>query len=126
MHHTHDLIISQLPPTPHFTADPVFAYKTFETHASLTGNATSQSYLAFFHATGYQNVVPVDQAKAQLYYTFAAHGGDRAAQMALGYRYWTGIGVVEDCERAVEWYHAAAEQGELGVPSLCILLMFEQ
>jgi len=45
--------------------------------------------------------------------------------MALGYRYWTGIGVVEDCERAVEWYHAAAEQGKLGVPSLCILLTFE-
>ncbi|KAI9508559.1 hypothetical protein F5148DRAFT_1195612 [Russula earlei] len=102
--------ISLLPPTLHFTADPVFAYKTFETHASLTGNATSQSYLAFFHATGYQNVVPVDQARAQLFYTFAAHGGDKAAQMALGYRYWTGIGVVEDCEVAVEWYRAAAEQ----------------
>ncbi|KAI0272118.1 hypothetical protein BGY98DRAFT_1002630 [Russula aff. rugulosa BPL654] len=102
--------ISLLPPTPHFTADPVFAYKTFETHAALTGNATSQGYLAFFHATGYQNVVAVDQAKALLYYTFAAHGGDKASQMALGYRYWTGIGVVEDCERAVEWYGAAADQ----------------
>lgn len=102
--------ISLLPPTPHFTADPVFAYKTFETHAALTGNATSQGYLAFFHATGYQNVVAADQAKAQLYYTFSAHGGDKASQMALGYRYWTGIGVVEDCERAVEWYGAAADQ----------------
>ncbi|KAI0002186.1 HCP-like protein [Russula compacta] len=102
--------ISLLPPTPHFTADPVSAYKTFDTHASLTGNATSQGYLAFFHATGYQNIVPVDQAKAQLYYTFAAHGGDRSAQMGLGYRYWTGIGVVEDCESAAEWYSAAAEQ----------------
>ncbi|KAI0000900.1 hypothetical protein BJV77DRAFT_1057826 [Russula vinacea] len=102
--------ISLLPPTPHFTADPVFAYKSFETHAALTGNATSQSYLAFFHSTGYQNVVAVDQAKAQLYYAFSAYGGDKAAQMALGYRYWTGIGVVEDCERAVEWYSAAAEQ----------------
>ncbi|KAI0302368.1 hypothetical protein B0F90DRAFT_1809833 [Multifurca ochricompacta] len=60
----------------------------FETHAALTGNATSQGHLAFFHATGYQNVVP----------------------MALGYRYWTGIGVVENCDRAVEWYSAAAEQ----------------
>lgn len=92
----------------------------------MTGNATSQSYLAFFHATGYQNVVPVDQAKAQLYYTFAAHGGEKAAQMALGYRYWTGIGVVENCERAVEWYNAAAEQGKLCIPFICILLTFEQ
>jgi TPR repeat protein len=42
--------------------------------------------------------------------------------MALGYRYWTGIGVVEDCERAVEWYSAAAEQGKLDTPSSCVLL----
>jgi TPR repeat protein len=126
MHPLHELIISQLPPTPLFTSDPVFAYKNFETHASLTGNATSQSYLAFFHATGYQNVVQVDQAKAQLYYTFAAHGGDKAAQMALGYRYWTGIGVAEDCECAVEWYNAAAEQGKLGMTSPCILLTCQQ
>ena len=121
-----DLIPSQLPPTPHFTADPVFAYKSFETHAFLTGNATSQGYLAFFLATGYQGVVPVDQAKAQLYYAFAAHGGDRAAQMALGYRHWTGIGVVEDCERAVEWYSAAAEQGKFDLPSRYSLVTFEQ
>ena len=120
------LIPSQLPPTPHFTADPVFSYKNFKTHAALTGNATSQGYLAFFHATGYQNVVAVDQAKAQLYYAFAAHGGDRAAQMALGYRSWTGIGVVEDCERAVEWYSAAAEQGKLVIASHYTLLTFEQ
>jgi hypothetical protein len=46
--------------------------------------------------------------------------------MALGYRYWTGIGVVEDCERAVEWYSAAAEQGKPGVPSRCPVLTFEQ
>ena len=92
----------------------------------MTGNATSQGYLAFFHATGYQNVVPVDQAKAQLYYTFAAHGGDRAGHMALGYRYWTGIGVVEDCQRAVEWYSTAAEQGTFGMSSYCPLLTLEQ
>jgi SEL1 protein len=75
-----------------------------------TGNASSQSLLGFFHSTGYQGVTPVDQAKAQLYYTFAASGGSRGAQMALGYRYWTGIGVLEDCNRAVEWYERAAEQ----------------
>ena len=41
--------------------------------------------------------------------------------MALGYRYWTGIGVVENCDRAVEWYGAAAEQGKpLCVPLLTI------
>ena len=72
--------------------------------------------------------VAVDHAKAQLYYTFSAcMAGDKDfAQMALGYRYWTGIGVVEDCERAVEWYGAAAEQGKLAIPSCYPLLIFEQ
>ena len=67
--------------------------------------------------------MPVDQAKAQLYYAFAAHGEDKAAQMALGYRYWTGIGVVENCDRAVEWYSAAAEQGKPRIPLLYYLLL---
>ena len=67
--------------------------------------------IAFFHATGYHDVVPIDQAKAQLYYTFAANGGDKGAQMALAYRYWSGIGTVEDCQRAVVWYESASEQG---------------
>ncbi|KAI0041352.1 HCP-like protein [Auriscalpium vulgare] len=102
--------ISLLPPTLHFNSDPVLAYNSFETHAAITGNATSQSYLAFFYATGYHDVVRVNQAKAQLYFTFAAHGGHKGAQMALGYRFWTGIGVVENCDLAVEWYSNAAEQ----------------
>ena len=88
------------------------AYQSFSDHASRTGNATSQSYLAFFHATGYKDVVPVNQGKAQLYTTFAANGGDKGAQMALGYRYWSGIGTSESCERALAWYGSAAEQGE--------------
>jgi SEL1 protein len=53
----------------------------------------------------------VDQGKAQLYSTFAANGGDKGAQMALAYRYWTGIGTSESCERALAWYGSAAEQG---------------
>ena len=73
---------------------------------------SSQAVLGFLYATGYRDVVPVDQAKAQLYLTFAAHGGHRGAQMALGYRYWSGIGVAEDCMAALNWYGDAAEQGE--------------
>lgn len=79
----------------------------------MTGNATSQSYLAFFYATGYADVVPTDQTKALLYYTFAAQGGDKGAQMALAYRYWSGIGTLEDCPRALGWYEEAADQGIL-------------
>ncbi|KAA1470562.1 HCP-like protein [Dentipellis sp. KUC8613] len=101
--------ISMLPPTPDFPIRPDLAYRTFTKHADLTGNGTSQAALAFFHSTGYRGIVPVDQAKAQLYYTFAAHNGDKGAQMALGYRYWMGVGVAEDCDRALEWYEHAAE-----------------
>ena len=102
----------QFPPNIYFTSDPKFAYSYFSTHASLTGNATSQAFLAFFHATGYADTVPVDQAKAMLYYTFAAQGGHKGAQMALAYRYWSGISTLEDCSRAVEWYEAAADTGK--------------
>ncbi|KAK0460933.1 uncharacterized protein EV420DRAFT_1619466 [Desarmillaria tabescens] len=80
----------------------LLAYDSYTTHASLTGNASSQAFLA--------GIVPVDQAKAQLYYTFAANGGDKGAQMALGYRYWSGIGTLEDCDRAVDWYEHSSEQ----------------
>ncbi|KIM40271.1 hypothetical protein M413DRAFT_446444 [Hebeloma cylindrosporum] len=102
--------VSLFPPTTHFTIDPELAYHSLSTHASRTGNATSQSYLSFFHATGYKGVTSVDQGKAQLYSTFAANGGDKGAQMALAYRYWTGIGTSESCERALAWYGSAAEQ----------------
>lgn len=58
-------------------------------------------------------MVPVDQAKAQLYLTFAAHGNHRGSQMALGYRFWSGIGVGENCMAALDYYEDAAEQGTL-------------
>lgn len=92
--------------------EPRLAYNAFSSHASQTGNATSQAYIAFFHATGYKNIVPVDQAKAQLYFTFAANGGDKGAQQALAYRYWSGIGTSESCENALPWYGSAAEKGQ--------------
>ncbi|GJJ08477.1 hypothetical protein Clacol_002695 [Clathrus columnatus] len=76
------------------------AYNAFKRHTELTGNATSYSLLGFFHGAGYKPLsdmdndvyISVDQARALLYYTFAANGGDYGSQMALGYRYWSGIG----------------------------------
>ncbi|KAI0365575.1 HCP-like protein [Pilatotrama ljubarskyi] len=102
--------LSLFPPNAYFPADPSAAYQSFDTHAHLTGNASSQALVGFLHSTGYHSVVPVDQAKAQLYLTFAAHGNDKGAQMALGYRYWSGIGVAENCMAALDWYEDAAEQ----------------
>jgi TPR repeat protein len=48
----------------------------------------------FFHASALGGVER-DQAKALLYYTFAALQGEPAAEMALGYRNWAGIGIAE-------------------------------
>ncbi|KAH9833995.1 HCP-like protein [Rhodofomes roseus] len=102
--------ISLLPPNSYFPSDPQLGHDSYSTHAQLTGNASSQTMLGFFHSTGYHGVVPIDQAKAQLYLTFAAHGGHKGAQMALGYRYWAGIGVAENCMDSLAWYEDAAEQ----------------
>lgn len=102
--------LSLFPPTPHFPSEPKLAFQSFDAHAQRTGNATSQAILAFFHATGYGGATVVDQAKAQLYYTFAANGGHKGAQQALGYRYLSGIGTVESCMSALDWYEHSAEQ----------------
>ncbi|THH20211.1 hypothetical protein EUX98_g8629 [Antrodiella citrinella] len=102
--------ISLFPPNSYFPSNPALSFSTHSQHARETGNATSQAIIGFFYATGYSGVVPVDQAKAQLYLTFAAHGGHKGSQMALGYRYWSGIGVAENCMTALDWYEEAAEQ----------------
>ncbi|KAI1783963.1 HCP-like protein [Ganoderma leucocontextum] len=102
--------VSLFPPNSYFPTNPSTAYESFHTHAQITGNASSQAVVGFFHSTGYHSVVPVDQAKAQLYLTFAAHGSHKGSQMGLGYRYWSGIGVAENCMVALEWYEDAAEQ----------------
>lgn len=103
----------KFPPNSYFPSNPSLSYRVFSEHATVTGNASSQALLGFFHGTGYHGVVPVDQAKAQLYLTFAGHSGHKGSQMAMGYRYWSGIGVIEDCMTALEWYEDAAEQGTI-------------
>ena len=47
-----------------------------------------------------------------MYYTFAAIQGLPEAEMTLGFRYWMGIGVKEDCMRALDWYESVAHKGE--------------
>merc|ERR1711892_7206 len=43
------------------------------------------------------------------YYTFGAFGGSSWAQMALGYRYWSGMGVATSCEKALDYYRRVAQ-----------------
>lgn len=72
------------------------------------GSAVGQQTLGFLYATGIG--VNSSQAKALVYYMFAALGGDVKAQMALGYRYWAGIGVAANCESALTYYRRVSNK----------------
>lgn len=62
--------------------------------------------LGFMYAAGIG--FNVSQAKALLHYTIAALGDNTWAQMALGYRYWSGISLANSCEKALEFYRKVA------------------
>ena len=50
--------------------------------------------------------------KKYLYITFSspsAFGGSSWAHMALGYRYWSGMGVATSCEKALDYYRRVAQ-----------------
>jgi SEL1 protein len=64
------------------------------------------------YATGLGNVVKRDQAKALVYHTFAAFGGDTSASLTLGYRYLMGIGTEQSCQDALYYYKEVADKGE--------------
>ena len=55
--------------------------------------------------------VEANLAKAVLYWTFSAMGGDHIGQMMLGYRHLSGISVEKDCETALIYYKNVAEKG---------------
>ncbi|XP_006878039.1 PREDICTED: protein sel-1 homolog 2-like, partial [Chrysochloris asiatica] len=50
-----------------------------------------------------------DQAKALIYYTFGSAGGSMISQMILGYRYLSGINVLQNCEVALNHYKTVAD-----------------
>ncbi|CAL8090827.1 unnamed protein product [Orchesella dallaii] len=93
------------------------AYELFSNLSSL-GYPNSQFAMGLFGAYGL--VGKMDPAVALLHYTFGAVSGSAFSSMALGYRYWGGIGVQASCERALEQYRTvasivASEVSEAGV-----------
>ncbi|KAM4690298.1 protein sel-1 homolog 1 [Rhinophrynus dorsalis] len=70
------------------------------------GSPRGQMALGFLYASGLG--VNSSQAKALVYYTFGALGGNLLAHMILGYRYWAGIGVLQSCESALTHYRLVA------------------
>lgn len=86
------------------------AYSHYSALSTIHGNSTAQFMLGFFHSTGVGNVVPKDQAKAMLYYTFAAARGDSRAEMAVGYRNHAAISSSKNCETASMYYKRVADK----------------
>ena len=72
-----------------------------------SGSPNGQLGLGFVYASGL--AVNSSQAKALVYLTFSALGGNSLAQMMLGYRYWTGVGVPTNCETALTYYKVRVE-----------------
>ena len=74
----------------------------------------------------YQNGdgVPVDSAKAALWYTKAAKRGHAPAQFNLAVMYHSGEGVSKDSAQAVYWYAEAAKHGDQEAP-LILATMYD-
>jgi TPR repeat protein len=83
--------------------------RAFELFTELAdaGNPAGQHALGFMYSLGLG--VNASQAKAVVYYTFGALGGDVLAQMTMGYRYLSGISVDQSCETALVYYSKVAE-----------------
>ncbi|XP_035733239.1 protein sel-1 homolog 1-like [Vespa mandarinia] len=83
-------------------------YQIFK-ELSETGLPSAHMGMGFLYATGLGGV-NASQAKALLHYTMAALGDDTRAQMALGYRHWTGVTTPVSCERALDYYRKVANK----------------
>ncbi|KAF7560906.1 hypothetical protein G7046_g3233 [Stylonectria norvegica] len=86
------------------------AFDHYHQLATVHGNTTAQYMMGLYYSTGIGDVVPRDQAKALLYYTFAAVQGDARAEMATGFRHHSGIGTTKSCETAVKYYKSVADK----------------
>ncbi|XP_048204737.1 protein sel-1 homolog 2 isoform X2 [Perognathus longimembris pacificus] len=71
------------------------------------GSYRAQNALGFLSSYGIG--MEYDQAKALIYYTFGSAGGSMMSQMILGYRYLSGINVLQNCEVALNHYKKVAD-----------------
>lgn len=86
------------------------AFRRYHELAMLNGNASAQHMVGFMYATGIGGAVKQDQAKAMLYHTLAAEGGDIRSEMTMAYRYSAGIATPRNCDEAVYYYKRAADK----------------
>ncbi|KAL8732973.1 MAG: hypothetical protein Q9166_002371 [cf. Caloplaca sp. 2 TL-2023] len=86
------------------------AFRRYSDLASLNGNSSAQHMIGFMYATGIGGVVERDQAKALMYHTFSALGGNTRSQMTAAYRHHSGIGTPRNCNEAAYWYKQVADK----------------
>eukprot|EP00271_Cylindrocystis_brebissonii_P006534 TRINITY_DN19309_c0_g1_i1.p1 TRINITY_DN19309_c0_g1~~TRINITY_DN19309_c0_g1_i1.p1 ORF type:complete len:740 (-),score=130.61 TRINITY_DN19309_c0_g1_i1:357-2576(-) len=93
--------VKQLLGAPGVQRNVVQAMETLS-RAAEEGHPHAQSVLAYLHASGYG--VPLSEAKAFMYHTFAAKGGSFQSKMALAYSYLR----QQEFEKAAELYGEVA------------------
>ncbi|KAF2177646.1 HCP-like protein [Zopfia rhizophila CBS 207.26] len=86
------------------------AFRRYHELATLNGNASAQHMVGFMYATGIGGAVKQDQAKAMLYHTLAADGGDIRSEMTIAYRHSSGIATPRNCNEAVFYYKSVADK----------------
>lgn len=86
------------------------AFRRYDDLASVHDNSSAQYMLGFMYATGVGGAVERDQAKALMYHTFAALGGNTKSQMTVAYRHHTGVGTPRNCDEAAYWYKEVADK----------------
>ncbi|KAK3336456.1 hypothetical protein B0T19DRAFT_453877 [Cercophora scortea] len=86
------------------------AFNNYQKLALLDGNSSALYMLGLMYSTGVGGAVERDQARALLYYTFAADQGHTRAEMAVAHRHHAGIGTPKSCETAVKYYKRVADK----------------
>ncbi|KAM7222567.1 protein sel-1 1 [Rhypophila decipiens] len=86
------------------------AFDYYQKLATLNGNSSAMYMIGLMHSTGVGDAVERDQARALLYYTFAADQGHTRAEMTVAHRHHAGIGVPKNCHAAVKYYKPVADK----------------
>lgn len=96
--------------------------------AAEQGDAQAQHDLAAALGSGVHldGIVPMDAVKALLLEYSAALSGHGVANMAMGYRFLNGVGVVASCDRALPHYEYAANLAVEYLESEVLMPSFER
>eukprot|EP01134_Creolimax_fragrantissima_P006613 CFRG6613T1 len=94
-------------PTQGFSREPdvAFALPLLEELVVERGHPEAQSLLAFIYSAGVN--VDIDIPKSLIYQTFATEMGESYASASLGYKYFRGRNVPQDCTTAKQLYLSA-------------------